>query len=134
MTSSISPEATSPSGLLPVARYSARSSSDQPPRPVALSGVMLGTAEFSGPRGLPARKRALSTAWVTPRGVWHSPQWATARTRYSPRATPEVGALAGAVSRGENAASQAGKKTDSNRGTVIFLGLLTRLTGASVRR
>src|SRR5215510_8267825 len=134
MTSSISPDVTSPSGLLPVARYSASSSSDQAPMPVALSGVMLGTTEFSGPRALPARKRELSTAWVIPRGVWHSPQCETALTRYSPRATPDVGAVAGGVSRGENAASQVGRKTDSKSGTVIFLGLLVRLTGARVRR
>ena len=40
----------------------------------------------------PARNRVLSTAIVMVRGVWHSPQWATARVRYSPRATPDVAA------------------------------------------
>ena len=56
------------------------------------------------------------------RGVWHSPQWATARTRYSSRATPEVGTDAGAVSFGAKAASQAGRNTLSNIGTEIFFG------------
>src|SRR3989442_9914933 len=55
---------------------------------------------------------------VMVRGVWHSPQWATARTRYSPLGTPAVGAAAGGVSRGANAASHAGRNTDSNSGTV----------------
>ena len=68
------------------------------------------------------------------RGVWHSPQWATARTRYSPLGTPAVGAAAGGVSRGANAASQAGRNTDSNSGTVMRLGCLARLTGVTVRR
>ena len=45
-----------------------------------------------------------------------------------------VGAAAGGVSRGANAASQAGRKTDSNSGTVIRLGWFTRLTGVVVRR
>ena len=41
-------------------------------------------------------KRELSTAMVmAERGVWHSPQCPTARTRYSPRATPETGAVTG---------------------------------------
>src|SRR5512136_675943 len=90
--------------------------------PVSLSGVMFGTMEFSGPLGFPARKRELSTAWVTPRGVWHSPQWPTARTRYSPRGKPEVGAVGGGVSLAAKAASHAGRKTDSKRGTLIFFG------------
>src|SRR5215475_5967219 len=105
--------------------------------PVDLSGVMLGAACPSGPVffGLPARKRELSTAIVvSPRGVWHSPQWATARTRYSPRAAPVVGAAAGGVSRGEKAASHVGRNTDSKRGTVIFFAWFARGTGASVRR
>src|SRR5262245_56566947 len=130
MVSPISPPATSPSGLLPVPRYSAISSTLQP-RPVSLSGVMLGTSEPSGPLplGLPARNRELSVAMVMVRGVWHSPQWATARTRYSPRATPDAGALGGGVSRGAKAASQAGRNTLSNSGTVIFFVGVARLTG-----
>src|SRR5207342_2294187 len=88
----------------------------------------------SGPLGDPPRKRELSLACVTPRGVWHSPQCPTARTRYSPRATPEVGAVGGGVSRGAKAASQAGRNTLSNRGMVIFFGVFGRLTGGRVRR
>src|SRR5437773_1306074 len=95
---------------------------------------MLGTSESSGPFGFPARNRELSVAMVMVRGVWHSPQWATARTRYSPRATPVVGAEVGAVSRGANAASHVGRNTLSKSGTVIFLGGVARFTGGSVRR
>src|SRR5262245_43552233 len=97
---------------------------------------MFGTSEPSGPLplGLPARKRLLSSACVIPRGVWHSPQWPTARTRYSPRASPEVGAVAGGVSRGAKAASQAGRKTLSNIGPAIILGVLARRTGGRDRR
>src|SRR5882724_7187784 len=95
---------------------------------------MLGTSESSGPLGLPARNRLLSVAIVMVRGVWHSPQWPTARTRYSPRATPVVGAFGGGVSRGANAASQAGRKTDSNSGTEIFFGWLGRVTAGVVLR
>src|SRR5437762_1202394 len=47
---------------------------------------MLGTSESSGPFGFPARNLELSVAMVMVRGVWHSPQWPTARTRYSPLA------------------------------------------------
>ena len=83
---------------------------------------MFGTSESSGPLGFPPRKRELSVAIVMVRGVWHSPQWPTARTRYSPRATPEVGTAAGGVSRGAKAESQAGRTTLSNIGTVIFFG------------
>jgi len=50
------------------------------------------------------------------RGVWHSPQWATARTRYSPRGTPAVGAVGGGVSCGAKAASQAGMVNNLNDG------------------
>ena len=95
---------------------------------------MFGTSESSGPLGLPARKRELSVAMVMVRGVWHSPQCATARTRYSPRATPPVGAVGGGVSFGAKAASQAGRNTDSNIGTVICFGWFGRLTGGRVRR
>src|SRR5437870_13865372 len=95
---------------------------------------MFGTSESSGPLGLPARKRELSVAIVMVRGVWHSPQWATARTRYSPRATPDVGANVGGVSLGANAASQAGRNTLSNTGTLIFFGGLARFTVGPVRR
>src|SRR5687768_10289210 len=104
--------------------------------PVSLSGVMFGTIDPSGPLpfGLPAMKRVLSSAWVMPRGVWHSPQCPTARTRYSPRARPDVGAVGGGFSRGANVASQAGRKTDSNIGTVIFFGVLARRTGGADRR
>src|SRR6266566_1002978 len=102
-------------------RYSAISSSDHV-SPVWGSGVMFGTSDFSGPCGLPARKRELSVAYVIVRGVWHSPQCPTARTRYSPRAVPLVGAADGGVSRGANAASQAGKNTDSNIGTMMRFG------------
>jgi hypothetical protein len=71
---------------------------------------------------------------VIVRGVWHSPQWATARVRYSPRATPEVGAAAGGVSRAAKVASHAGGNTLSNIGTVIFLAGVARLTGGTERR
>src|SRR5437879_6124527 len=90
---------------------------------------MLGTSESSGPLGFPARNLELSVAMVMVRGVWHSPQWATARTRYSPRATPDVGADVGGVSLGANAASQAGRNTLSNIGTLIFFGWLGRGAG-----
>jgi len=80
---------------------------------------MFGTSESSGPLGLPAKKRELSVAIVIVRGVWHSPQWATARTRYSPRATPVDGTDVGGFSIGANAASHAGKNTLSNIGTEI---------------
>ena len=83
---------------------------------------------------MPPRRRALSVAIVMVRGVWHSPQWPTAFTRYSPRARPVVGAVGGGVSRGANAASQAGRNTLSNMGTVSFLGGVFRLTGRKVRR
>src|SRR5437879_5468287 len=95
---------------------------------------MLGTSESSGPFGFPARNLELSVAMVMVRGVWHSPQWATARTRYSPRATPDVGADVGGVSFGANAASQAGRNTLSNIGTLIFFGWLARFTVGTVRR
>src|SRR4029450_9899662 len=94
---------------------------------------MFGISESSGPFGGAARKGALSVAIVMVRGVWHSPQWATARTRYSPRAVPEVGTAVGGVSRGANAASQAGRSTLSNIGKVFF-GRLARFTGGTVRR
>ena len=94
---------------------------------------MLGTGSPSGPFGDPPRNRELSVAWVTPRGVWHSPQCPTARTRYSPRARPEVGALAGGVSRGAKAASQAGRNTLSNSG-MVFFGWFARFTGGRLRR
>ena len=97
----------------------------------------MGVACPSGPVffGLPARKRELSTAMVmADRGVWHSPQWATACTRYSPRTTPETGAAGGAVSLAAKAISHAGRNTLSNIGTVIFFGVLVRLTGGTVRR
>ena len=76
----------------------------------------------------------MSLAIVIVRGVWHSPQWPTAFTRYSPRAGPTVGAFGGGVSRGAKAASQAGRKTDSNSGTAIFLGWLALFTGGVVLR
>ena len=44
-----------------------------------------------------------------------------------------VGAFGGGVSRGANAASQAGRKTDSNSGT-SFLGSFCRVTGWVVLR
>src|ERR1700742_1068245 len=104
--------------------------------PVSLSGVMFGTIDPSGPFpfGLPAIKRELSSACVMPRGVWHSPQCPTARTRYSPRARPDVGALGGGFSRGANVAGHAGRNTDSNMGIVIFFGVLARRTGGTDRR
>ena len=101
---------------------------------MSLSGVMFGTGSPSGPFGVPPRNRELSVAWVTPRGVWHSPQWPTARTRYSPRARPEVGAVGGGVSRGAKAASHVGRNTLSNSGTVIFFGSFARFTGGRLRR
>src|SRR2546428_12956499 len=94
---------------------------------------MFGMAWSSGPFGLPPRNRLLSVAIVIVRGVWHSPQWATARTRYSPRGTPAAGADGGGISRGANAASQAGRNTDSKSGTVIRLGWLARFTGGTGR-
>ena len=95
---------------------------------------MLGTSESSGPFGFPARNLELSVAMVMVRGVWHSPQWPTARTRYSPRAVPDVGADVGGVSLGANAASQAGRNTLSNIGTLIFFGWLACFTAGTVRR
>src|SRR3989475_1639434 len=73
---------------------------------------MWGTSESSGPFGFPPRNLELSVAMVMVRGVWHSPQWPTARTRYSPRAVPDVGADVGGVSLGANAASQAGRSEE----------------------
>jgi hypothetical protein len=70
---------------------------------------------------------------VIVRGVWHSPQWATARTRYSPRAVPEVGTVVGGVSRGAKAVSHAGRSTLSNIGSVFF-GRFARFTAGTVRR
>src|ERR1700730_793600 len=105
--------------------------------PVALSGVMLAVACPSGPvfLELPARKRVLSTAMViADRGVWHSPQCPTARTRYSPRAPPETGAAGGGVSLEAKVMSHAGRKTLSNIGMVIFFGVLGRFTGGTLRR
>src|SRR5688572_9993129 len=104
--------------------------------PVSRSGVMFGTAEPSGPLplGFAARNRVLSTAIVMVRGVWHSPQCDTARVRYSPRAGPEVGADLGGASTAAKVASQAGRNTLSNRGTVIFLGGVARFTGGTERR
>src|SRR5262245_6908028 len=95
---------------------------------------MFGTLDPSGPLALPARNRLLSVAIVAVRGVWHSPQWPTARTRYSPRATPAVGACSGGVSRGAKAASQAGRNTLSNSGIVMRLAWLVRFTGGTDRR
>src|SRR6185436_9988362 len=95
---------------------------------------MFGIAWSSGPLGLPARNRLLSVAIVMVRGEWHSPQCPTARTRYSPRAVPLVGAFGGGVSFGAKAANQVGRNTDSNSGMVIFLGWLARLIGGVVRR
>ena len=74
----------------------------------------------------------MSVAIVIVRGVWHSPQWATARTRYSPRGTPALGADAGGVSRGANAANHAGRNTDSKSGTVMRLGCFARFTGGTL--
>src|SRR5215813_12747434 len=131
------PPATSPSGRLPVPRNVTICSSVQSPRPVPLSGVRLAVACPSGPvfLELPARKRELSTAIVMDeRGVWHSPQWPTARTRYSPRAVPEVGAAGGGVSFAANVISHAGRNTLSNIGIVIFFGGVARLTGGTLRR
>jgi hypothetical protein len=97
---------------------------------------MFGTAEPSGPFPfwLPARKRVLSTAIVMVRGVWHSPQWDTARARYSPRAAPEVAADLGGDSIAAKVASQAGRNTLSNIGTEIFLAGVGRLIGGTERR
>ncbi len=66
--------------------------------------------------------------------MWHSPQCPTARTRYSPRATPDTGAAGGGVSLAAKVTSQAGRKTLSNMGTVIFFGVFLRLTGGTERR
>src|SRR5437879_12262543 len=110
------PSATSPSGLLPVARYSAISSSDHV-SPVWGSGVMFGTSDFSGPCGFPARKRELSVAYVIVRGVWHSPQCPTARTRYSPPAVPLGGAAGGGRPPGAHAARRARQGREPTIGT-----------------
>src|SRR6267143_1927877 len=102
--------------------------------PVSESGVRFGIAWSSGPFGFPPRNRLLSVAIVIVRGVWHSPQWATARTRYSPRGTPALGADAGRVSRGANAANHAGRNTDSKSGTEMRLGCFARFTGGTLFR
>src|SRR5262249_12821803 len=62
------------------------------------------------------------------------PQCPTARTRYSPRATPDTGAAGGGVSLAAKVMSQAGRNTLSNMGTVIFFGVFLRLTGGTERR
>src|SRR6266851_9399897 len=98
---------------------------------------MLDAAWPSGPVlfELPASRRELSTAIVmAERGVWHSPQWPTARTRYSPRGRPATGAAGGGVSLAAKVASQTGRKKLSNIGTTIFFGVLARCTGGTVRR
>src|SRR3981189_508490 len=80
-------------------------------------------------------RRVVSTAMVrAERGVWHSPQCPTARTRYSPRGSPPVGAAGGGVSLAAKVISQAGRKTLSNMGTVIFFGVFLRFTGGTERR
>src|SRR5207247_10817774 len=84
--------------------------------------------------GLPGRDGLWSVASVGARGGWHAPQRATARTRYSPRGTPAVGADDGGVSRGANAASHAGRNTDSKSGTAMRLGWLARFTGGTLLR
>src|SRR5215471_10758641 len=68
------------------------------------------------------------------RGVWHSPQWPTARTRYSPRATPETGAADGGVSLEAKVMSHAGRNTLSNIGMVIFFAGVGLLAGGTLRR
>src|SRR4029077_2334364 len=101
--------------------------------PVSRSGVMLGTAEPSGPLplGAPERYRLLSVAIVMVRGVGHSPPGGTARGGSAPRATPLVGAEGGGVSRGAKVASHAGRNTLSNIGTVIFLAGTGWVTGGA---
>src|SRR5262249_11786397 len=68
------------------------------------------------------------------RGVWHSPQWPTARTRYSPRATPETGAADGGVSLEAKVMSHAGRNTLSNIGMVIFFAGVGLRAGGTLRR
>src|SRR5271154_5224761 len=59
-----------------------RSSSRQAPTPVALSELILNARQ---PAVIaPANFRRLSSAKARFRGVWHSPQWASASARYAP--------------------------------------------------
>src|SRR5258707_14328023 len=66
----------------PVERYAARSSSFQPPTPVLLSELMLNARQPAVTA--PANFLRLSSAKARLRGVWQSPQWASASTRYAP--------------------------------------------------
>ena len=81
MISAIAPPTSLKSGVRPSVNNWTMSSSFQLPMPSFLSGVMFGTFLPTGPSGVPARKRDGSVAPNQLRGVWHSPQWASAVTR-----------------------------------------------------
>src|SRR3954447_24252729 len=81
--SPIGPEAEPWPGAWPSDRYEIRSSSRQFPSPVALSDEILKARQ---PAVIaPANFLRLSSAKPRLRGVWHSPQCASASTRYAPR-------------------------------------------------
>ena len=57
------------------------SSTDQSPTPVLMCGVMLGAVSPSGPSAAPAIRSSRFNPPAQSRGVWHSAQCVTARTR-----------------------------------------------------
>src|SRR5687768_12478366 len=79
ITSPISLAGTSPSALSPVVRKLRRSASLHD---LSRVGVRLGATSFA-----PARKRSFFGPPRKLRGVWHSPQCPSARSRYAPRFT-----------------------------------------------
>src|SRR3974377_1168678 len=78
----------------PVARYDATSSSLQAPMPVFLSELMLNA--FQPAVTAPANFLRLSGAKARLRGVWHSPQCASAAAREAPRFHSGLCAVLGA--------------------------------------
>src|ERR1700739_1474660 len=80
--SPIGPEAEPWPVAWPGDRYATRSASLQPPTPVALSEEMLKARQPAV--SAPANFLRLSSANARFRGVWHSPQWASASARYAP--------------------------------------------------
>src|SRR5512134_223426 len=88
MTSPISLAGTSPSAVSPVVRKLRRSASLQFLRRV---GVRLGATSLA-----PARNWLFLGAPRKLRGVWHSPQWPSAVTRYLPRFSTAFFATSGA--------------------------------------
>src|SRR3569623_2015168 len=80
--SPIGPEAEPWPGACPCDRYETRSASLQLPRPVALSEEMLKARQPAVMA--PANFLRLSSAKPRLRGVWHSPQCASASARYAP--------------------------------------------------